>query len=279
MELQVHVPTRLIAVTLCAAFALAVLAPGSARADRKKQLFEQGAKHYQAEEFAEAAAAFEELYSLEPTTEVLFAWAQAERFSDNCEKAVELFGKLLSSDMSERNKKAVRDSKAKCEERIAQKKASEPAPQPQPQPEPPPRPEQSVPEPAAQPSAASTSTAGDVSATVGDDSKPAWYKDPVGGALTASGVVGLGLGLGFYVSGRSANSDAESTDSAAEFARLKDRAQSRGRIGYVGMVAGSALLAGGIVWYVLDPMGRDDDKSISAWVTSGSGGVALSGQF
>jgi hypothetical protein len=44
----------------------------------------------------------------------LFAWAQAERRLDHCEKAIELYLKLLEFPLPAANKSAVEDKIAEC---------------------------------------------------------------------------------------------------------------------------------------------------------------------
>jgi len=244
--------------------------PAHAQQDDKTALFEKGAAHYQAEEFKEAAAAFEKLYNLEPSDEILFAWAQAERFADNCKKAITLLdGLMLSKSMSPSNKTAVEASIDQCSQRLDELKASEPKAPARAKPQPPFAETSGAPEVASRPMSIEQPA---------DDSKPAWYRDPIGGALTGAGIASLGLGIGFYISGSSTNSDAGAAGSETEFSRLKDRAQSRGRIGYIGMAAGGALIAGGITWYLLKPLGSSE-RPVAAWLTSDGGGIAYGGSF
>ena len=51
--------------------------------------------------------------------ETLFAWAQAERQLGNCQKASELYDKLLEMDMPAENKQAVRDKLEECKAQLA----------------------------------------------------------------------------------------------------------------------------------------------------------------
>ena len=83
---------------------------------------------YQKGDFAAASEALANSFRIEPDVETLFAWAQSERQLEHCDKAIELFEKLLTFDLPAENKKVVRGKIDEC-------KALLPPQQPEKQPE------------------------------------------------------------------------------------------------------------------------------------------------
>jgi len=238
-----------------ARFATAAPTSGDAKA-----AFDRGVAAYTKGDYATASEALGQSYALEPDVETLFAWAQTERKLDRCDKASELYGKLLVADLPEENKTAIRAKLEECRVIIAAQKPVEPTPPPV---EPTPPPVEQPPPPVIVPQPEGRS----------------WWKDPVGGALVVGGVAGLGVGGFMLASASSADSDKEKATSYGEFQRLEDKANSRGTIGVIAVSAGAALVVGGIVWYAT--RGGDDERptQITGWFSSDGGGIVAAGQF
>jgi tetratricopeptide (TPR) repeat protein len=226
-------------------------APKDAKA---KAAFDQGIAAYQKNDYAKAGEAFGRSYGIEPDIETLFAWAQAERQANHCDKAIELYTKLLKEKLPDENKQVVNEKLGECRKILG---VAEPAPEP-PKPEPAP-----VPPPKPQP-------------VKGPEGKSRW-KDPIGGALVGAGVVGLGVGGYFLMSGSKANSDAKEATTHADALELSDKAKSQGRLGVIMTAVGGGLLVGGIVRYVTN--GKKERTQISGWIDGGGGGVAALGRF
>jgi tetratricopeptide (TPR) repeat protein len=231
-----------------------VAAPKDGKA---RAAFDEGIAAYQKADYAKAADAFGRSYGLEADVETLFAWAQSERQADRCEKAIELYGKLLESKLPDENKQVITEKLGECKKIVA---AKNPTPDPTPTPDP-------KPDPAPAPAPVTPSQ---------PEGKSRW-KDPLGGALVGAGAIGLGVGIYFLTSGSSANSDAKAADNHADAASLTDKAKSHGRIGVIATVAGGALLAGGIVRYVT--RGNERRTTISGWFAPSGGGVVALGRF
>ena len=104
----------------------------------------------------------------------------------------------------------------------------------------------------------------------------AWWKDPIGGALVGAGVAGIGLGVVFLVQARGADRDKEAAATYPEYEVLADRAESRGRLGVIATVAGGALVAAGVVWYVTR---KPTEPTLTTFVLPSGGGLAVSGSF
>ncbi|HSK01078.1 MAG TPA: hypothetical protein VK932_07545 [Kofleriaceae bacterium] len=247
-----------------AVLALAAPAVAAPKAGPAKVAFDRGVAAYQKGDFAAASEALATSFKLEPDAETLFAWAQAERQLDHCDKAIELFEKLLTFDLPAENKKVIVGKIEECRALLPPETQPEtqPARQPEAQPEP---------EPAG----------GAVSAPV-DRPPPgpegsAWWKDPIGGGLVVGGAVGLGVGSYFLVSARNAERDA--TDS--NFKEQDDLAQRNSKIGVVSLVVGGALVAGGVVRYVTRRGGGSGKErtAVTGWLAPGGGGITAIGRF
>ena len=293
-----------------------------ARRAKAQKLERKGLDAYAKGDYAAAASSFEQAYELSPNEHILFAWGQAERFRGNCRRAVELFEKMLKTKLSQANRSAVQTSMDECKARIAAENPQSPDPVSPDDPGStddtgdPDDPgdasdtESSVgsstgdtaaPESAdgadnapedservalaptgADPVADPTASAASAPPP-GTDSGAAWYSDPIGGALTGTGVVALGVGIGLYVSASSANSSADESDSYVEFSRLKDQARSRGRLAVASMSAGAVLVGAGVAWYVMRGGSKDEapasGEGLSVWWHQHGGGIGFAGHF
>lgn len=224
----------------------AAAAPHGAKA---KVLFENGVKAYSSGDYAVAAEAFGKSEALEDDAETLFALAQSDRKLDRCDLAIPLYQKLLKKkELPPENKEAVAVQLEECKQLVATPKPEpepEPKPEPKVEPKPEPKPEPKIvakvePEPESRPEPA---------APPAEPEGRAWWKDPVGDALVGAGLVGLGFGVAFMLSAQTADQDKANAMNYPDYLRLADRATTNGEIGMVGLAAGGAFIAGGIVWY------------------------------
>lgn len=225
---------------------------GAPKSHDARAQFDRGVAAYTKGDYAAAAEALGASFVLESDAETLFAWAQTERKLGHCERAIELYTKLLAMDLPAENKQAIEVQIDECKAVLAEEQQREPAPVVAPAPPPEPAP-------------------------VAHDDARAWWKDPVGGALVGAGVVGVGLGTVFLVQGRNADADKDRATTYPEYVRLSDRAESRGRLGVIGLAAGGALVAGGIIWYLTRKPAAE--RTLTTLVLPSGGGVALSGRF
>lgn len=256
---------------LAALAVLALAAPAAAapKAGPAKVAFDRGVAAYQKGNFAAASDALEDSFKLEADVETLYAWAQSERQLERCEKAIELFEKLLQYDMPAENKKVVRGKIDECKALLPEKQPPK-QPEPEPEPEPAPQPEAGRSDPPA---------AGPTSVDRGSPGGTPWWKDPLGGALVGAGVVGLAAGVYFLGSARGAEQDSQQPGLDFEaFKALDDRAQSHGRIGLISLVAGGALVTGGIVRYVTRGS-REERTMVTGFLSTSGGGLTAMGRF
>ncbi len=245
----------LLAIVLASPLAGAVPKDGKARA-----AFDQGIAAYQKSDWAAAAEAFAKSYAIEADVETLFAWAQAERQQDHCDKAIELYNKLLEGKLPEENKQVVTEKLGECKKIVAAR-TPEPLPETQPsEPEARPLPEVRPPD-------------------KGPEGKSRW-KDPLGGVLVGTGVVGLAVGGYFLSVAKGADSDAKALakmgGTYSEVEDLNDKAESKGRIGVIAAIAGGALIVGGVVRYATR---STKTTTVTGWLAPDGGGIAALGRF
>jgi tetratricopeptide (TPR) repeat protein len=267
-RLAVHAGANELARRVCAAVALCAVASSSALAAPKsgeaRVQFDRGVAAYTKGDYATAAEALGASFVLEADAETLFAWAQTERKLGHCDRAIDLYGKLLAMNLPEANRKAVQVQIDECKAVLAEQK-----PKVEPLPPPPPiintnlEPIAPEPTPPSEPARESR----------------AWWKDPVGGALVGGGAVVAGIGAVLLVQARNADADKASAATYSEYEALVDRAESRGRLGVIGLAVGGALVAGGIVWYVTRKPASEQTLTTLVPLPGGGGGVALSGRF
>ncbi len=113
---------------------------------------------------------------------------------------------------------------------------------------------------------------------------------PPTGAMILGGVglVGVGLGVGFGLASSSAGSDAQTladkkvcanaaSPDCASLQSKNDTAKQDGVISTIGYVGGGALVAGGIIWWLVAP--RHEEVAVAPSVGRGSATLTLSGRF
>ncbi|MFN0248868.1 MAG: tetratricopeptide repeat protein [Kofleriaceae bacterium] len=253
-RLAVHARTAVIAaVSLLASTASAAPNGPEARA-----AFDKGVAAYKKADYAGAADALGRSFTLEADADTLYAWAQTERKLNHCDKAVDLYERLLTMELPEANKAAVVQQIDECKVIIAAQKPVATAALATPEPtSSPPGTVSPAPERPETPSPA-----------------PAWL-NPVGLGLVALGAVGLGAGGVFLAQASAADSDKDSAMTYGDFERFDERATSRGRLGVIAAASGAVLLTAGIVYIVT----RKPVERQSVTVIVEPTGVGLAGRF
>ncbi len=231
--------------------------------------FDRGVAAYTKGDYDAAADALGKSFALEADAETLFAWAQTERKLDRCDKALDLYGKLLLMKLPEENKDAVRVQIEECKVIIADAKPADPEGDGT---KPPGAPDED------KPVAEEPTSLRSEPLPPSDEAPRAWWKNPVGGALVGLGVVAAGVGTVFLVQGSSADSDKANATSYNEYQALDDKAESRGRMGVIGLAVGGALITGGVIWYATHGS-KKPNNTLSGWLAPSGGGLVVSGGF
>ncbi len=99
----------------------------------------------------------------------------------------------------------------------------------------------------------------------------------MGDGLVIGGVVALGFGTAMMLSASSADQDKNTAGSYSAYKNDITTAHDHGMYGVVGLVAGGALVAGGIAWYATH--GSSEHAAVTGWLAPSSGGVAITGGF
>jgi hypothetical protein len=279
-----------------AAFAAVLLVAGAADARPKRRdaraAFDRGVVAYQKGNYVAASEALGKSYELEHDVDTLFAWAQAERRLDHCDKAMALYEQLLAFVLPPANRTAVEQKLAECKALMPAPPPSAPPPATSPSPAPPPSPAAAealaTPPSAPPPMVAQASlppTADHPEAPVDAPAGRRWYKDPIALSLLGAGVVAGGVGAGFLVSAQTASKNSKNAGDYPTSQSEKHTAEQRGKIGLASTIAGGALVAGGVVWIVLHRggegrgEGRNEGRGVTGWLAPGGGGLAFGGPF
>lgn len=223
-----------------------------------------GLAHYEAREFEQAIAEFHAGYKLTQAPEFLFALGQAERLSGDCASALVYYERFLFTEPPERQVRAARMHKQRCEVALASRpgqrgrirpsvaraartaravraaRAARPL-------------SLSGLEPAAQPQALAP-----------------WYHDAVGGSLLGTAAVSVAAGVYLLQSSSMAVDKATMAFTYSEYDMSLAQARQQRTWGLVSLAAGSALLTGAVYRFV------DQRARRELMVAPQHGGVAVS---
>ena len=207
----------------------ASLAVGPSVSDREsvQALAQKADAAFAKGDFAAAREALLEALALEPdNASLVYGLAQAERFLDNCPRAVELFDRFLLTDPPEEQARAARARRAECTD------APPPEPERVVQPEPPP-PRVVEPEPEPPPPR---------------DDRPIRAGPALVGVGTGVAVIGAALiGAAFGTAAR-----APSASTQDEYRERAGRVTPLAAAGWTSLGVGLAVaIAGGIAWGVV----------------------------
>ena len=213
---------------------LAMLGEPAMKPEAKRHL-DAGLRAFAVQDYAHAISEFQTGFEIDPRREFLYALGQAERMSGDCEKAIRSYDAFLQTNPPDRQAEPARQNIKRCHDELAAK-----TPPPPPKPDPPPEP---MPQPIIAPVAPVPPRPVD---------KP-WYTDTWGDVLVGSGVAALVVGGLVWSGAQDDIAAAHGSMGYTDFAAHADGAETRQTIGVVTMIAGGALIAGGVVRYWLRP--------------------------
>jgi tetratricopeptide (TPR) repeat protein len=282
------------------AIALVCIASSAGAAPKRrdaKAAFDRGLAAYKKGSFEAASKALGKSFALERDVDTLFAWAQSERQLERCDKAIDLYEKLLGFDLPPANREAVELKRTECRTIIAQQKPAGEPPTGTPTAEPPgdaptgdppgdaPTGEPPMGEsPAGEPPPGADPMAASPALQPVTDTPPAaraWYRDPIALGLVGTGVIATGAGAGLLISARSLDQgigDKSKTPTYEDAQKHVDQAKSRGNLGLITAGVGGALVIGGVVWIVTH-RGGTEQHMVTGWLAPGGGGLAVAGGF
>lgn len=267
-----HAALIALLVALAPSVAAAEPSPGagSGKSSQKdareaKKHFDKGTVHYNLQEWDAAIEEYKEAYRLSEKPKYLWALAQAQRLGGDCAGAIQGYKAFLRSDSSTKQRELASEFIDTCEATIEEekkkkkKKAQEEAERNAQElpPEPPP--------PAAPP----------------PETTARWYTDVLGHALFFGGVTVVAAGSILLIVGNGEVDDANQARDYATFVSTKDSGQFLQTWGGAGLVVGTALVAGGVLRYVM--VGGSEQKGKEAAVSASIGPqgleASLSGHF
>lgn len=240
--------------------------------------FEMGTRHYNLQEWAEAVKEYKEAYRLAPRLDFLWSIAQAQRLSGDCDAAVKTYQAFLRSSPTERQATLANEAVERCQAALLEKSEASPLPSAG---EPARTAAAPAPSPSSAPAAPGTATPPVPTAAPSSPAPGHWYSDALGDvlflggiAVTAAGGVSLGIG----------NAKASEANGAADYATF-ERTRTEGpplqTAGVIGLSVGGALVAAGVLRFVLvaGRRGSPPDAAVSAAAGPSGAGVRFSGRF
>jgi len=231
------------------------------------EMFAKGLVEYDAGNYETSRGLFRKSYELEPNPKKLYALGQAERYSGNCRAAVDVYDEALRGELSEGAKKIVGEARSDCQLVLdeAAKISSE--------------------EIARRLEEARSQRQPARIIVIDRAAGRAWYKDPVAGIITATGIVALGIGGTFFLLGDKEAKKALDAATFDEFQQHYDNQKQLRRIGLISAIAGGALVVGGTTWYLLRAIKANKTRrteqsiEVSSYATRTGGGFVISGRF
>jgi hypothetical protein len=229
--------------------------------------FAKGLKEYDAGNFEVSRDLFRKSYDREPDPRKLYALGQAERYSGNCRAAVKVYDEALSGDLSDGAKKVVTEARNDCQlvlDEAAKISAEEVARR-------------------LEESRANRAPARII--VIDNVKQRAWYKDPVAGIITATGVVALGVGGTFLWLGDKEAKKALDAQTFDEFEEHYDKQDQFRLVGLVSAIAGGTLVVAGTTWYLVRAAKgkkvRRTEKNVevTSYATPTGGGFVIFGRF
>jgi hypothetical protein len=241
-----------------------VIAPAAALAGNKDEVKAHIARATQAHKdgrFADARVELEAAYALDPRPELLYALGQVDAKLGNCRDAINHYQRFAATQSDPQVARVVDEAIAACK---PEPEPARPAPDRAPT-------GATAPQPAA--------LAPQAPSPVAAQRSP-WYRDTVGGALVAGGVVAALVGLVEYGSALSdldAAGDRGSTTSLDRYHELVDSAHRKRIMSVVLAGAGGALIGAGIVRFVLHR--EPTEVRVGVAPAHGGGVITYGGSF
>ncbi|HEU4727081.1 MAG TPA: hypothetical protein VFT22_04310 [Kofleriaceae bacterium] len=260
-------------------------APAAALAGNKEDAKAHVAKATRAHkdgQYETARVELEAAYALDPQPDLLYALGQVHAKLGDCGEAVTYYKRFAATQTSPQVAQIVDQAIAAC------KPSSDPAPAAaEPGPEglavehPAENPPIEPARPAAPPPATRPQPSPFSSAPRAPAPRSPWYTDKIGDALVAAGLIATVIGAVEYrgaVSDLDAAEDPASTTSLDRYHELIDSAREKRATSIVFAGAGGALIAAGIVRYVMHS-GKTEARSVGVAPARGGGVVTVLGRF
>lgn len=234
------------AVVLCSVPVSAAPAAGLSN-PRALEHFAAAQEAFDREDYVAAIPELKAAYALEPSPQLLYAWAQAERLTGDCGRALKLYKQYLETGPAEQQRQLAQANIVDCEAEVGGGGAVV---------APVPLNDGSGDDPVAGDDAASgdaTDNAAD-DPTAGADTPPGgkpWYKDWLAPTLAGTGLVAAGAGGALVALGVQQGRGAPDAITEMDYFDEGDAARGKHTAGWVLIGVGGALIVGGAIRYAL----------------------------
>jgi hypothetical protein len=263
-----------IAVILAAAPSAAFASP---RSEAKKHIDRAMVLHGQ-NKFEGALEELTAAYSIDPQPDLLYAIGQVEVKLDRCSDAITSYQMFIATNPKPGPAGAAREAIAACTKKLAtepnitEPKTTEPKPtEPKPT-------EPKLTEPVTEPKTTEPGSRPDGAGVVIANEGPSpWYKDTIGDALVAGGVVSGVVGIVLYRSASAKLDDSEHAPTYQASVDLVDSAHKTRTYSIIATAGGVALIGAGLVHYMLH--GKSAESGVAIAPTTSGGLVTWNGRF
>lgn len=235
-------------VAIVTALALPAVAHAGPKEDAQAHITKAMEAH-QKSDFATALSELEAAYAADPQPDLLYAIGQVYVKLDRCPDAISYYERYLATAPSLEAAGQAQEAMDACKAKLPA--ATPPPAEPLKPPPPPPPQRQASP----------------------------WYKDTIGDALVGGGVAAVAVGVVFYVGARGELDDAESSMTLSDYQDHIDGARSKRLASVLLIGGGAALVAGGVVHYLMRGTGSKETSAVSVMPTSGGGLITWGGDF
>jgi len=225
--------------------------PPAAMAPAAREHFQRGIDLYMKNDYRAAIAELQQGYAIDPSPEILFAWAQAERLAGDCATAIALYQRFVATGPPELQVRAAEENRASCEQTLASQTQTAPTPTP----------------------------AIAVTRSVPPGATPPWYADVTGDVLAGTGTLTIAAGAGLLVLSAKNLDAAPGQGTEGQFRDAVDRGQLERTIGIGALIAGAAVLGTGIWHYATRPTRRESSAVVQVWQHGDGWGVAIGGRL
>jgi tetratricopeptide (TPR) repeat protein len=208
-------------------------APETLQDPRAQEHLKRAQAHFDAEAYAKAVPELKAAYAIEPKPFLLYAWAQAERMTGNCRKAVPLYERFLTTNPDAQQRRYAETNILDCAAETEEGGDTDP------------------PDPFDTEAGAEGGgdEAGDDEGDV-DPIKPA-YKDWLGATFVGLGVAGMVVGGVLIAVGQQEVRESSRATSEDDYFDQVDAGTSKHTAGIVVLGVGGALLLAGVIRYAV----------------------------
>ncbi len=217
-----------------------------------RTLFKKGIEEYKAKKYGDASITLLKSYELDPKADTLFALAQAERFDNRCNDALEHYKKLLEQTTDTTTAKAVQSNMDLCP--TVDK----------------PKPEEKVTCVAGKP--VIVKEKGDTKTIIHYERK----SNKLATGLFAAGGLGIGGSVALFLLSRGSLADSDNATTLDESNRLYDQSKDQKRLSFIVGGLGIGLVAGGVVRLMTGKRSTRTEVTVLPSRTGGGGVLVMS---